>query len=272
MKGILWRKWLEKEKALLWIPSLEGLFQHRFIYIEESFRKFCCFEIYLRNAKEGNILKKNLGGRLLSFCSKSWERSQKAFHYPINIDKKFFVVATHLQQKNYLVRFPNSKTLWIPAETAFGTGTHATTFLCLRELVRRGPFSSLIDVGTGSGILAIAAAKIGGKKIVAFDKDRMAIQVAKKNALRNHVRVDWRLENLEKFQPKERVEGLVANLFSEMLIKQARKIASWVEKGGVIILSGIRVYQKKSVQKAFSFLSEKENFQKEGWCCIIFQK
>ena len=272
MKGLVWRKWVTREKVLFYRLEIESLFRQRLVCIEESFRKHCCFEIYLRHLKEGRFLKKNFGGRIIAFYSKSWEKSQKAFHYPIKINSEFFVVATQSQQKKYLLRFPQAKVLWIPAEAAFGTGTHATTFLCLREISKRRPFSSFIDVGTGSGILAIAAAKLGCQKIFAFDCDRTAIRVAKLNAKRNQVKVDWKIEKLEKFYPKVKVEILVANLFSEMLMHRAKKLASSLRKGGVLILSGIRSYQKLEVKKAFSFLQEIGDYQKEGWCCIVFQK
>lgn len=272
MKGFVWRKWVVQEKELFYRFGLESLFKQRVVCIEESFRKRCCFEIYLRNLSEGKTLKQSFGGRVIAFHSQSWERSQKAFHYPIKISPELFVTATQSQQKRYGLRFPRAKVIWIPAEAAFGTGTHVTTFLCLRELTKRKPFSSLIDIGTGSGILAITSAKLGCQKTYAIDYDRTAIRVARLNAKRNQVKVHWKVDRLETFQPKIKAEVVVANLFSEMLIQRARKIASWTQKGGTLILSGIRSYQKLEVKKAFYFLREIGDFQKEEWCCMVFQK
>ena len=80
------------------------------------------------------------------------------------------------------------------------------------------------------------------------------------------------MKKIEHFQPKQKVDGVVANLFSEILIHRSKKIANWIKKDGFLILSGIRSYQRAEVQKAFSFLTAKEIFQKEGWCGMVFQK
>lgn len=266
----MWRK--RSQSAPSWLPFLEKIFGNRIVLTQESYRETLAIEIYLKNRSEGKILQKNFGGRVLSFHSKRWEKWQRASHYPLKIGKQLLVVATESQRARCQRQYPHRKILWIPAEAAFGTGFHATTFLCLRELIKHYPFSSLIDIGTGSGILAIAAAQLGCKEVLALDNDPVAIRVAKQNALRNQVNVSWKVKKMEHFQPLAKVEGVVANLFSEMLVAHAKKIASWIKKDGFLILSGIRNYQMKEVQNVFSFLKAKEIFQKEGWCCMIFQK
>lgn len=269
-KGYFWRK--RSQSVPFWLPFLEKIFGDRIAISQEPYRKTFAVEIYLKNRSEGKILQKNFGGSVLSFHSKRWEKWQRAAHYPFKIGSQLLIVATESQRARCKRQYPHRKILWIPAEAAFGTGSHATTFLCLRELVKHYPFSSIIDIGTGSGILAIAAAQLGCKRVLALDNDPVAIRVAKQNALRNQVNVSWKIKKMEHFQPQQKVDGVVANLFSEMLIMQARKIANWIRKDGFLILSGIRSYQIKEVKNAFSFLKEKEIFQKEGWCCMIFQK
>ncbi|MBX7157820.1 MAG: 50S ribosomal protein L11 methyltransferase [Verrucomicrobiae bacterium] len=269
-QGYLWRK--RSQFAESWIPFLEKIFGDRVVLTQEPHRKTGALEIYLKNETEGKILQKNLGGRVLFFDSKQWAKWQRAAHYPIKIENQLLVVASEKQRDFFQRRYPKRKILWIPAEAAFGTGAHATTFLCLREMIKCYPFASLVDAGTGSGILAIAAAQLGCKKVQAFDSDPVAIRVAKQNAQRNRVNISWNVKKIEHFQPKQKVDGVVANLFSEILIHRSKKIANWIKKDGFLILSGIRSYQRAEVQKAFSFLTAKEIFQKEGWCGMVFQK
>ena len=97
---------------------------------------------------------------------------------------------------------------------AFGTGAHATTRLCL-ELVQSAPRGSLVDVGCGSGVIAIAAARLGFEPVLALDVDPAAIEAAEENARRNGVRLDLRLADALEALPEADVA--VANLTGEAL-------------------------------------------------------
>lgn len=140
---------------------------------------------------------------------------------------------------------------------SFGTGQHATTAFCLRELVRlrRDMPQSLLDAGTGSGILAIAAAKLGYSPIEAFDFDPDAVRVAKENAVDNGVARQLLLaqQDLTRLpvRAKQRFDIVCANLISDLLIAESARLLARVKPGGTLILAGILVEQFPAVQKHF---------------------
>ena len=130
--------------------------------------------------------------------------------------------------------------LVIPASLAFGTGEHATTAMSLRfleELSRRWKRGwSLVDLGTGSGILALAAKHFGAGHVTAIDVDSTAISIAESNARLNQIHgVTFRLSDVRKWRPTHETDVITANLDSELLIE----ILSKLRRGGRLILSGI---------------------------------
>lgn len=146
--------------------------------------------------------------------------------------------------------------LRIAGAMAFGTGEHATTSACLRflrlEAARVGSEWSMLDIGTGSGILAIAAEKLGAARIDAFDYDERAVQAARTNARRNRCRrVDISEANLLRWKPRRRYPVVTANVFSEILRLAAPQIADAVRPGGCLVLSGILRPQEGEVLDAF---------------------
>ena len=129
---------------------------------------------------------------------------------------------------------------------SFGTGRHPTTAFCLRQLVRRrapGKSQSLLDVGTGSGILAICAVKLGYAPVDAFDLDPEAVRAARANARRNRVHRRLRLleTGLARFRaPAGRSYDIVcANLVSTLLIQERDRLVRHLKPGGVLVLAGI---------------------------------
>lgn len=146
--------------------------------------------------------------------------------------------------------------LRIAGAMAFGTGEHATTSACLRflrlEAARVGPDWSLLDIGTGSGILAIAAEKLGAARIDAFDYDERAVKAARDNIRRNRCRrIGISTTNLLRWKPRRRYPVVMANVFSEILRLAAPQIAAAVRPGGCLVLSGILRPQEREVLDAF---------------------
>ena len=127
---------------------------------------------------------------------------------------------------------------------AFGTGDHATTSTCLRFLVdiarsRSGSWSCA-DLGSGSGLLAIAAKKLGAGDVFACDYDPFAVQVAERNLKRNHVEgVETRELDILKWKPRKKYDVVLANIFSTVLIQAFPVIVKTLKPGGDIVLSGI---------------------------------
>ncbi len=147
---------------------------------------------------------------------------------------------------------------------SFGTGRHPTTAFCLAELVRRRKLASpqsFLDIGTGSGILAIAAVKLGYQPVHAFDFDPAAVRVARANAQANAVsgRLKiWRGDAVNlPLKPARRFDLVCANLISNLLIAQCRRIAAQVKPGGTLVLAGILRGEFPLVAKAFAGLGWK---------------
>jgi ribosomal protein L11 methyltransferase len=141
---------------------------------------------------------------------------------------------------------------------SFGTGHHPTTRFCLEKLVSAKGVKqprSLLDVGTGSGILAIAACKLGYKPVDAFDYDPQCVRVAKENAISNNVDALIKIgKNDLKTMPltgKKTYDVICANLEYDLLISEAEKLINRLNPNGLLILAGILDQQFKSVLEAY---------------------
>lgn len=149
---------------------------------------------------------------------------------------------------------------------SFGTGQHATTSFCLRELARRrraGEAQAFLDMGTGSGILALAAAKLGYRPVAAFDFDPDAVRIARANARRNRVadRIKFTREDLTRLpaRAERRCEVVCANLTADLLVGQLRRIAARVAPAGWLVLAGILDTQ---------FAAVRREYERAGWRLI----
>jgi ribosomal protein L11 methyltransferase len=139
----------------------------------------------------------------------------------------------------------------IDPSLAFGTGLHPTTQLCLKEMDRLLPRESFLDVGTGSGILALAAARCGVRRVVALDNDPEACRVARENIDKNGMQ--GKLELLEGEIP--RVPGtfdlIAANILSGTLIPMAAALTQRLASNGVLLLSGLLIDEVDEVVAAY---------------------
>jgi ribosomal protein L11 methyltransferase len=127
---------------------------------------------------------------------------------------------------------------------SFGTGNHPTTAFCLRALTKfhkPGRRQAFWDIGTGSGILAIAAAKLGYAPVRAMDFDAEAVRVARENARRNRVRFAITRQDITKLPSRSRVkyDFICANLISNLLLVEMKRITARLRTGGALALAGI---------------------------------
>ena len=146
---------------------------------------------------------------------------------------------------------PGSAEVVLDPGMAFGTGSHPTTALCLSavaDALLGRPGASVLDVGTGSGLLAIAARKLGAGRVAAIDHDPAAVEVARGNAARN--RVDVEVSG----RPIEEVRGpfdlVVANILANTLVDLAPALARQVAPGGRLLLAGLLAGQAEEVRRA----------------------
>ena len=168
---------------------------------------------------------------------------------------------------------PGQRVVTLDPGLSFGTGHHATTCFCLEQLAacrRVGTRQSLLDIGTGTGILAIAAAKLGYRPVEAIDFDPVSIRVSRANARRNRVqdRVWPRRRDLTLLPASgKRWDVICANLTSDLLESAAGKIRGWLKPGGQLIIAGVLRTEFCHVRdKFFTFgLTLSQNEVKEEW-------
>lgn len=169
-----------------------------------------------------------------------------------------------------------ARTIIIPAEAAFGTGEHATTAMCLRMLERitrrRDPGWSMLDAGTGSGILAIAGSCLGANRIIAIDNDPLACAVAKRNAAANGIHnIQFRTGDVltQKFPGK--FDIITANLYSEILIAALPAWRRSLAAHGCLIFSGILRSQEPTITTALgrSAFEVRETRRRGKWIALL---
>ena len=140
---------------------------------------------------------------------------------------------------------------------SFGTGHHPTTAFCLEQLVRFrcDQPQSLLDVGTGSGVLAIAATRLGYNPVIGFDVDAEAIRIARANARRNRVerQIQFHQEDLAsaRLRLAHGYSVVCANLTADLLLGHRDRFLAWLEPGGLLVLAGILKEEFGKVQRHY---------------------
>ena len=211
---------------------------------------------------------------------RNWAESWKRHFKPIEIGHQLLV------KPSWIRRRPRSGQAVIVLDPglSFGTGQHPTTEFCLREVVRHrsavasGRSRSFLDMGTGSGILAIAAAKLGYAPIHAFDYDPQSVLVAKENARKNQVanqvkltRAD--LTKLPRRSPRQ-YDVVCANLLANLLVTERDRILARVKPDGLLVVAGILKREFVEVRTAYEAAGLRliaSRAQKE-WCSGTFRK
>ncbi|MDF2607425.1 MAG: ribosomal protein methyltransferase [Bacillales bacterium] len=199
-----------------------------------------------------------------------WATAWKKYYHPVRISDQFTVVPTW---EEYEIKSPNEKIIELDPGMAFGTGTHPTTVLCIRaieKVVKSG--DEVVDVGTGSGVLSIAAAKLDAKKVFAYDLDEVAVHSAilniKINKVFNLVEVS-QSNLLSSYTGKADV--IVANLLAEIVIRLSPDAKTKIKPNGKFIVSGIIQTKKADVINQLEkdgFVIE-EVMEMEDWVAII---
>ena len=185
----------------------------------------------------------------------NWSESWKKHFKPLEISRALLIKPT------WSGRRPRAGQAVVVLDPglSFGTGQHPTTAFCLEQLAARrasGQQRSFLDIGTGSGILAIAAAKLGYEPVQAFDFDPAAVRVARANAIQNRVARRVRIFRqdliLLPLRGGVKFDVICANLTSDLLVQQAKRIVGRLRPTGTLILAGILKIQFVEVHRTYA--------------------
>ena len=212
--------------------------------------------VFCENKKAAEEIVTRFGGRVKQHKNADWQKPAE-IPAPLKIRDRFLVTQEDRPKelKKLEKAYPGREVLSIPPEMAFGTGDHATTSSVLRLLVdvgkKRGAGWSCADLGCGTGLLAIAAGKLGAEPIFACDYDPFAVKVTERNCERSGIAgVEIKEVDVLKWKPRKQYDVVLANIFSTVLIQAFPVISKLVKPGGDLILSGILASQAWDVFEA----------------------
>lgn len=209
-----------------------------------------------------------------------WANNWKAYFKPSRIGRRLVIKPTW---EPYATK-DDEIVLEIDPGMAFGTGTHPTTRLCLEALERmydrRAPYGGVtatprqvLDVGTGSGILAVAAARLGALRVVAVDIDPQAVEVARATSVLNATEGTVEVSATPLAAIAGSFQVIVANILAEELVRLAPDLVARLDPDGFLVLSGILAEREGFVMEGFAPfpLRHMETIRDEEWVCIVYQ-
>lgn len=197
-----------------------------------------------------------------TLADNDWVRLTQSQFNPIPISQRLWIVPTWHTPSD-----PAAINITLDPGLAFGTGSHPTTRLCLRWLdahLQGG--ESVLDYGCGSGILAIAALKLGAARATGVDVDAQAVQASRDNAAANQVMAQFYLPDAV---PQQQADIVVANILTNPLKMLAPLLATATRQGGHIVLSGILSEQAEDVVRVYAqWFDLKPPVMEDGWACL----
>ncbi len=211
-----------------------------------------------------------------------WANNWKEYFKPVRIGKRVVVKPSWEE----FAATAADLVLEVDPGMAFGTGTHPTTRLCLAALeqiachegsfagLQGGKLATVLDVGTGSGILSIGAVKFGASRVVAIDIDPQAVEVAEKNLALNQAAGVVEASTT----PLEQITGsfdlVLANILAEELVRLAPELVKRLERGGFLVLSGILIEKESLVSAGFARfgLAPAATFRDAEWSCLVYRR
>ncbi len=206
-----------------------------------------------------------------SVFEEDWMNAWKKYYQPFRLGHHIFVVPSWIECEEE----PGDIRITLDPGMAFGTGTHETTSMCMAMLEEHvKPGDLVLDIGCGSGILGITAAKVGAGRVIGSDLDVNAVAVAKENVEKNHVAdvmsiAHGNLTDIPEYQGLK-ADLVVANIIADVIIYLASVVKSNLKKGGEFISSGIIKERRADVEKALieNGFEIEEVREKGSWVCI----
>jgi ribosomal protein L11 methyltransferase len=202
-----------------------------------------------------------------------WATAWKKYYHPVKVSERFTIVPTW---EEYTPVQTDELIIELDPGMAFGTGTHPTTVLCIQALertVKQG--DKVIDVGTGSGVLSIAAAMLGAESVQALDLDEVAVESARQNIELNKVEQNVTVTQNNLLNGINiAAEIVVANILAEVILMFTDDAAKTVKKDGYFIASGIIKQKKDEVKDAIekAGFETVETLQMEDWVAFIAKR
>ena len=228
-------------------------------------------------AQRLDVLRRLLGPkaplRFEPFTDENWLLKFRAHHRAVRIGADLVIAPPWSKVADKKGRV----ILRIDPGLAFGTGSHASTHLCLRalqDLARKGALGRVLDVGTGSGVLAFAALRLGAKSARGIEPDLDALGSAQDNARLNGLRRGLRLTAETAADVAGRYDLVLANLVRDLLLDTAAALSARVAPGGVLVLAGLLDTQADDVRAAFEAqgLRLLRHRRREGWSALELEK
>ena len=207
-----------------------------------------------------------------------WANAWKAHYHPFRIGKKIWIQPSWVQDGEDSdsgdFAQPDDVVLVLDPGMAFGTGLHPTTQMCLQALEQVVvPGNSVLDVGTGSGILAIAAVKLGASEVRAFDTDMLAVETTQSNAAQNGIHSIQVHQGVLADVPVTTWDIVVVNILAHVIVAlfDHDRLLEYVAPNGKLILSGIIEEQLGVVETAVTHAGGHiiEKIQVRDWVCLI---
>ena len=232
---------------MLYLPQEPG-WQERLAMLQSSFDE----------------VKVTTGGQVRD---EDWAENWKKFYHPLEVGRQLVICPSW---EEFSPR-PEQKVVILDPGSAFGTGYHWSTRLCLEFLEDVAPREPMLDLGTGSGILAIAAHKLGVHDILAVDNDPVAVKVARENVEINGASI--RVELASKAAP-EGYALVTANLIASILKEMAADLFACLAPGGLLICGGIICERKHEVIEALQSagLVLKADKEREEWASLLLER
>lgn len=257
------------------IEEFSGNLRLRAYFVQDGSEKKLLQAIskYIKSLKYLDKEISNLEMETVSIPEKDWAADWKRFFKPFQVSSKFIIKPPWAKVKVKEGMIPINI---LPA-MAFGTGTHPSTKLCIKALEELEKIDdlSVLDFGTGSGILAIISAKLGANDVLGIDKDEVAIENARINVKENSVLNIVKIKRASIGNIKRTFDIIVANIDLKTLTRSCNSIIKRVKKNGFVILSGILETEMERLKK---FYIGKNRFKlikslKDGeWACIVMKK
>ena len=256
----LWSKSIPAARVDLWTERLGAAVPPaRLAVVSPAGGRNERLEIYCDSEPEARGLARRFGGQIRPLRPESWQPPPAtAPGRPLRLGGKLWVTGREEELPALRAAHPGLPVLCIPAAMAFGTGEHATTAMCLRllaetarKLAKTATPWELLDLGSGSGILALAGKTFGARAAHGLDNDPHAVRTARENAALNGVRgVRFtRADLLAGWQPEPgRWPVITANLFSELLTALLPQIRAALASDGILIASGVLASQAAELE------------------------